>query len=166
MSFSLLLLFVARSCTPSQNKYALRFALTMPLNTVLAHVNPSPAPPLLYHAVLHPPFKSEYSVCHTRALVLSGEPTRLVYSCDVIAYTKPSAPALAICDACWPATLQPVASQQFMPICVKFAASRAGRKILTNSAACAPEESMLAYEVLKSGSLRKPMWVTGTPAEA
>ena len=85
MSFSLLLLFVARSCTPSQKMYALRLEFTMPLKTVLAQVYPSPLPPFVYQPVLHPPFKSLYSVCHTLALVFMTPLILDEYSCDVIA---------------------------------------------------------------------------------
>ena len=47
---------------------------------LLAQVIPSPAPPLLYQAVDQPPFKSEYSVCHTLRLVFTAPEIRDVYS--------------------------------------------------------------------------------------
>lgn len=156
MSFSLLLLLVARSWMPSQKIYAERLELTMPLKTVFAHVKPSPAPPLEYHAVLQPPLRSEYSVCQTRALVRMTPLILEEYSCDVMAYTIFSAPAEAICCACWVATFQPVASQQLMPTLVRLLRSSVGRRTLMKSAAWVPDESIDAYEVLRSGSFKNP----------
>lgn len=60
---------------------------------LFAQVNPSPAAPLVYQAVLHPPLRSEHSVSHTLRLVGWVPDIPLVYVCAVMTPIMLSTPA-------------------------------------------------------------------------
>src|SRR4051812_48748848 len=102
---------------------------------LLAQVRPSPAPPLLYHAVLHPPLRSHCSDSHTGTLVFIAPLGPLLYECDVTALRRSSSPALLMLFSMFTWLPQPIDSQQLMPTSVRLFASNVVPRILMKSAA-------------------------------